>query len=175
MVGIKNRTLWMTGLSGAGKSTLAVELQRLLRHQDVHCHVLDGDVVRIGLNRDLGFSESDRQENIRRVAEVARILNEAGLTVIVALIAPRVSHRALARSIIGTSRFIEIHVATPIAICENRDPKGLYRKARAGDLADFTGVSSPYEVPERPDVRVDTSGMTVNRAAQCVLDAVRCK
>jgi len=150
------KTLWLTGLSGSGKTTLALALsQRLIQLGNLH-FVLDGDVVRTGLCKDLGFSEADRHENIRRVAEVARLMNLAGLTTLCALISPRHADRELARGIIGADHFIEVHISTAIEICERRDPKGLYRRARAGELAGFTGISAPYEEPVHPALRLDT-------------------
>lgn len=153
-------TLWLTGLSGAGKSTLAEAAATALQAQGRACTVLDGDVLRRGLCRDLGYSAADRQENQRRIAEVARLLNQAGLVVIVAVIAPSAADRAMARDIIGTA-WREVHVATPLTVCEQRDPKGLYRRARAGELAQFTGVSAGYDVPLAPDLRLDTSHGTL--------------
>ncbi|MDR7271884.1 adenylyl-sulfate kinase [Pelomonas saccharophila] len=151
------RVLWLTGLSGAGKSTLAVALHQRLVNAGVGAAVLDGDAVRAGLCRGLGFSPEDRRENIRRVAEVAKLMREAGLVVICALISPLREDRAMARDIIGAAHFREVHVATPLEVCERRDPKGLYRNARAHALAQFTGVSAPYEEPQAPDLRIDAS------------------
>ncbi len=151
------RTLWLTGLSGSGKSTLSQHLSERLKAGAVGHFLLDGDVVRTGLCRDLGFSAADRHENIRRVAELARLMNQAGLHVLCALISPQRADRAMARAIVGEEAFVEVHVATPLVECERRDPKGLYAKARAGLLAGFTGVSAPYEEPEHPDCRLDTS------------------
>lgn len=150
-------TVWLTGLSGAGKSTLAYEMeQRLLTRHQIS-FVLDGDNLRHHLNRDLGFTASDRHENIRRTAEVAALMNDAGLIVFTALISPLREDRTMARSIIGEDRFIEVHVSTCLEVCESRDPKGLYGKARAGEIPRFTGVSAPYEAPENPDFRIDTN------------------
>lgn len=129
---------------------------------DLACHVLDGDNVRLGLNRDLGFSAADRSENIRRVAEVAKLMNDAGLIVITAFISPYRADREMARQIIGADNFFEVHMATPIATCEQRDVKGLYKKARAGEIADFTGVSAPYELPLNPVVSINTSLVSVD-------------
>lgn len=157
-------TVWFTGLSGAGKSTLALALARRLVGNGRACHVLDGDNVRHGLNRDLGFSAADRNENIRRVAEVAKLMNDAGLIVITAFISPYRQDREMAREIIGAEKFFEVHLATPIAACEQRDVKGLYKKARAGEIADFTGVSAPYELPINPVASVDTSLVSVDDA-----------
>ena len=149
-------TLWLTGLSGSGKSTLAFELERHLLVQGHACYVLDGDNVRHGLNRDLGFSPADRHENIRRVAEVAHLMNDAGLFVITAFISPYRDDRELARQVIGDDRFLEVWVRTDLATCEQRDPKGLYAKARAGKLPDFTGISAPYEAPDQAALTLDT-------------------
>ena len=158
-------TVWLTGLSGAGKSTLAYELDRMLLAQGHSSFVLDGDNVRHGLNRDLGFSARDRGENIRRVAEVARLMNQAGLIVICAFISPYRADRAMAADIIGAGQFIEVHVSTSTAVCEARDTKGLYAKARAGQLPEFTGVSSPYEAPLRPALALDTGAMALTESA----------
>ncbi|MEC5387815.1 adenylyl-sulfate kinase [Uliginosibacterium sp. H3] len=164
------RTIWLTGLSGAGKSTLASGLGQQLKEAGYACYVLDGDVLRNGLCRDLGFSAEDRSENIRRVAEVARLMNEAGIIVIAALISPYQADRLMARNIVGTERFIEAYISTPIAVCESRDPKGLYRRAHAGELQGFTGVSAPYEHPENPEVSINTALMP---PAHCVAELMR--
>jgi bifunctional enzyme CysN/CysC len=156
-------TLWLTGLSGAGKSTLAFALERRLIDAGHACFVLDGDNVRHGLTRDLGFSPKDRAENIRRVAEVARLMNEAGLIVITSFISPFRDDREMARQIIGDEQFVEVHLSTPVAVCETRDPKGLYRKARTGELPGFTGVSAPYEAPLSPAVSLDTGSLSVGQ------------
>lgn len=150
-------TIWLTGLSGAGKSTLAFLLERQLITKGRACYVLDGDNVRHGLNRDLGFSDLDRTENIRRIAEVAHLMNEAGLIVITAFISPLRSDREMAKNIIGENAYREIFVSTSIEICESRDPKGLYQKARQGLVKDFTGVSAPYEMPSNPALILDTA------------------
>lgn len=162
-------TVWFTGLSGAGKSTLAYALEQRLHNQGLVSFVLDGDNLRHRLNRDLGFAPADRTENIRRVAEVAALMNEAGLIVFAALISPYREDRAMARSIIGSSRFIEVHVHTPLQVCEQRDPKGLYDKARAGLIPHFTGISAPYETPLAPDVCIDTVGSSLHEAADTLL------
>lgn len=166
-------TLWLTGLSASGKSTLAYALEDALISQGRACYVLDGDNIRLGLNRDLGFSPTDRAENIRRIAEVARLMNEAGLIVISAFISPYRADRAIARAIIGSQCFREVHVSTSLAVCESRDPKGLYVKARAGAVREFTGVSSPYEKPENPALEIDTSVCSVESAVAQLLDLVR--
>lgn len=150
-------TIWLTGLSASGKSTLACALEGHLKLTSRACCVLDGDLLRNGLNRDLGFSSADRKENIRRVAEMAKVMNDAGLIVICALISPLVADRAMAKEIIGDTSFVEVYVSTPLAVCEARDPKGLYLRARSGDLLEFTGVSAVYEAPPYPDLMIDTS------------------
>lgn len=161
-------TVWLTGLSGAGKSTLAYELEKMLLDEGHACFVLDGDNIRHHLNSDLGFSATDRKENIRRTAEVARLMNEAGLIVLTSFISPFREDRAMACAIIGEDQFIEVYVNTPVAVCESRDPKGLYAKARAGQINDFTGVSSPYEPPFFPALSLDTGVMTLEEAT-CAL------
>jgi bifunctional enzyme CysN/CysC len=163
------RVLWLTGLSGAGKSTLAALLEQRLHARGRHTYVLDGDVVRQGLNRDLGFSDAARRENIRRAAEVARLMVDAGLIVIVAFISPFRDDRRLARELLGAGEFVEVFVDTPLAVAEARDPKGLYRRARRGELKGFTGLDSPYEAPENPDIRVDTTRLTPEEAADWIL------
>jgi adenylylsulfate kinase len=162
-------TVWLTGLSGAGKSTLAYEVERRLLAQQRLGFVLDGDNVRHRLNRDLGFTPSDRQENIRRTAEVAALMNDAGLIVFASLISPYRQDRTMARSIIGDTRFIEVHVSTSLEVCEDRDTKGLYRKARKGLIPFFTGVSAPYEPPESPDLRIDTSLQMPHQSADLLM------
>lgn len=153
--------IWLTGLSGAGKSTIATALERYLCSQGQHTYLLDGDNVRLGLCEDLGFSDADREENIRRVAEVARLFVDAGLIVITAFISPFARDRALARAVVGPEQFIEVFVDTPLAECERRDPKGLYSRARRGLVTQFTGIDSPYEAPLCADIRVQTLGSAV--------------
>ena len=150
-------TLWLTGLSAAGKTTLAYGLETALLEHDHACYVLDGDNIRTGLSRDLGFTATDRHENIRRVAEVARLLNDAGLIAITAFISPYRADRDMARGIVGAGRFLEVFVEAPLEVCEQRDPKGLYRRAHAGEIPEFTGVSAPYEAPEAPAFAVHTA------------------
>lgn len=164
LLGQTAQTLWFTGLSGAGKSTLAYALELALHRAGRAVYVLDGDNIRHGLNRDLGFSPEARQENIRRIAEVARLMNDAGLIVLTAFISPFAEDRAQARTIIGPQAFREIYVSTPLPICEARDPKGLYRLARSGQLPQFTGVSSPYEPPPAPELKLDTTTLSVEEA-----------
>lgn len=164
--------IWLTGLSGSGKSTLAVCLDQKLRAQGKHVYVLDGDNLRHGLNKDLGFSQADRKENIRRVAEVARLMVDAGLIVIVAFISPFDSERKMARSMYADGEFLEIFVDTSLAVCEERDPKGLYAKARQGKLPDFTGIDSPYEIPSQPDVHIKTVECSIEGCIEKILVAV---
>lgn len=162
-------SIWLTGLSGAGKSTLAFLLESQLIAKGRACYVLDGDNVRHGLNRDLGFSDLDRTENIRRIAEVSRLMNSAGLIVITAFISPLRSDREMAKAIIGEA-YREIFVSTAIEVCETRDPKGLYQKARQGLVKDFTGVSAPYETPTNPSLIIDTA---VRSKEDCVSEIMQ--
>lgn len=154
--------LWFTGLSGSGKSTIANALDVALHERGYHTFLLDGDNVRHGLNRDLGFSDEDRVENIRRIGEVSKLFTDSGLIVLSAFISPFTSDRRMVRNLFPAGEFIEVFMDTPLSTCEERDPKGLYEKARAGRIRDFTGIDSPYEAPERPEVRLDTSEMTVD-------------
>lgn len=160
----KVMTIWLTGLSASGKSTLANAIEDHLSNLGHLCCVLDGDALRAGLNRDLGYSEDDRKENIRRVAELAKIMNEAGLMVICALISPLISDRKMAKEIIGAGCFKEVYVSTPLAVCEARDPKGLYVKARSGHLPNFTGISASYEAPLSSDLIIDTSKESIDES-----------
>ncbi len=166
-------TIWMTGLSGAGKSTLAYALEKRLLENGQACYVLDGDNVRHGLNRDLSFSPKDRSENIRRVSEVARMMNEAGLIVITAFISPYRKDRIMACRIIGEERFREIHISTSLEVCEQRDTKGLYKRARNMELLDFTGISAPYEAPEKPTLQLDTVVLDVDECLMRLLTTVK--
>jgi adenylyl-sulfate kinase len=165
----KAQVLWLTGLSGAGKSTVANAIDRHLSDLGYHCFLLDGDNVRQGLNSDLGFSAADRSENLRRVAEVAKLMAEAGLIVIVSFISPFRIDRDNARRLMNEGEFVEVFIDTSLAVCEQRDPKGLYRRARAGEIADFTGISSPYEAPVNPDIRLDTTENTPEELAREVV------
>jgi bifunctional enzyme CysN/CysC len=165
--------LWFTGLSGAGKSTIANLVEKQLHADGRHTYLLDGDNVRHGLNKDLGFTDEDRVENIRRVAEVSRLMVDAGLIVIVSFISPFRSERRMARSLVGAGEFIEVFVDTPLQLAEARDAKGLYRKARSGELKNFTGIDSPYEVPENPEIRLDTTALTPEAAAAHVIARLR--
>jgi bifunctional enzyme CysN/CysC len=161
--------LWFTGLSGAGKSTIANLLEKRLHALGHHTYVLDGDNVRHGLNKDLGFAEADRVENVRRVAEVARLMADAGLIVLVSFISPFRTERRMARDLMAPGEFFEIFVDTPLALAETRDPKGLYQKARRGELKNFTGIDSPYERPESPEVHIDTTQMSIEEAAESIV------
>ena len=163
------RVLWFTGLSGAGKSTIANAVEKRLSVMNRHTFLLDGDNVRHGLNKDLGFTEADRIENIRRVGEVARLMADAGLIVLTAFISPFRAERDMVRAMLPEGEFVEIHVDTPLAVAEARDVKGLYKKARAGQLKNFTGIDSPYEPPEAPEIRVNTSEMTAEEAAEYII------
>lgn len=167
--GHRSCVLWFTGLSGSGKSTIAVEVERVLISRGVHAYVLDGDNVRHGLNADLGFSEEDRRENIRRLGEVSRLFVEAGLIVITAFISPFREDRDRVRSLLGEGEFLEIYAKCPIELCETRDPKGLYAKARAGEITDFTGIDSPYEEPINPELILDTDTMEVTECVERVV------
>jgi bifunctional enzyme CysN/CysC len=162
--------LWFTGLSGSGKSTIANLVEKKLHRMNRHSFLLDGDNVRHGLNRDLGFTEADRIENIRRVGEVAKLMTDAGLIVITAFISPFRAEREMVRSMLPEGEFLEIFIDTPLAEAERRDVKGLYKKARAGQLKNFTGIDSPYEAPEAPEIRIDTTAMTPEEAADLIID-----
>ncbi len=166
LLGQRPATVWLTGLSGAGKSTLAERLETRLLASGRACYRLDGDEIRTGLNKDLGFSPADRHENIRRIAEVARLLNEAGVIAITAFISPYRADRAMAREIIGPDRFLEVYLSTSLAVCEGRDVKGLYRRARSGQLPEFTGVSAPYEPPESPRLALDTGAESIETSVE---------
>jgi bifunctional enzyme CysN/CysC len=161
--------LWFTGLSGAGKSTIANLLERRLLALGRHTYLLDGDNVRHGLNKDLGFTEADRVENIRRVAEVARLMADAGLIVLVSFISPVRAERRMARGLLEPGEFIEVFVDTPLAVAETRDPKGLYKKARRGELKNFTGLDSPYEEPEQPELRIETTLLQPEEATEAIV------
>ena len=171
--GQKPCVIWFTGLSGAGKSTIANLVEKQLHASGRHTYLLDGDNVRHGLNKDLGFTDADRVENIRRVAEVARLMVDAGLIVLVSFISPFRSERRMARDLVAPGEFIEVFVDTPLEVAEARDPKGLYKKARRGELKNFTGLDSPYEPPEQAEVRLDTTQLTPTSGAQAILDHLR--
>jgi len=161
--------LWLTGLSGSGKSTIANIVERQLHALGARTYLLDGDNVRHGLSKDLGFTDADRVENIRRIGEVARLMVDAGLIVLTAFISPFRSERRLARGMVAEGEFFEIFVDTPLEVVEHRDPKGLYKKARRGELKNFTGIDSPYEVPEAPELRVDTTRQSPEESASAIV------
>ncbi|APX86708.1 adenylyl-sulfate kinase [Methylorubrum extorquens] len=171
-IGQRPAIAWMTGLSGAGKSTIADAVDRALTEAGRSTMVLDGDNLRQGLNRDLGFTAADRIENIRRAAEAARLMAEAGLVVIVSLISPFRAERADARAIVGDIPFLEVFIDTPLSVCEARDPKGLYDQARAGKIPNFTGISAPYEAPTEPDLALQTRDQAVADSAQPLIAAL---
>ena len=162
--------LWFTGLSGSGKSTLAGALEGALYEAGFHTYLLDGDNVRHGLCKDLGFSIDDRDENLRRVGEVAKLMVDAGLVVLSAFISPTHAERQRVRELFPDGKFIEVHVSTPLSVCESRDPKGLYAKARTGEIANFTGISSPYETPEAAELTIDTSKGDLSTQVSTLLD-----
>lgn len=164
--------LWFTGLSGSGKSTVAGALEQALHQIGVSTYLLDGDNVRHGLCRDLGFSDDDRKENIRRVGEVAKLMVDAGLVVLTAFISPHRAERQMVRDLLADGRFVEVYVDTPLAVCETRDPKGLYKKARAGELRNFTGIDSVYEAPEQPEIHLNGEQLVTKLTAQ-LLDLLR--
>jgi len=169
LMGHRGAVIWFTGLSGSGKSTLANATERALHARGVHSYLLDGDNVRHGLNRDLGFSPADREENIRRIGEVARLFSEAGMVAMTAFISPYRKDRDLARGLNEAGRFIEVYCRCSLDVCEDRDPKGLYKKARAGDIPEFTGISAPYEEPEAAELIVDTDKLTLEESAAAVV------
>jgi bifunctional enzyme CysN/CysC len=171
--GQKSCVLWFTGFSGAGKSAIANALEKRLHALGRHTYLLDGDNIRHGLNKDLGFTDADRVENIRRVGEVCNLMVDAGLIVLTAFISPFKAERDMARSLLKEGEFIEVFIDTPLDVAELRDPKGLYKKARRGELQNFTGISSPYEVPEAPEVHVHTTKQSVDQAADSVIAVLR--
>ena len=168
--GHKGLILWFTGLSGSGKSTLAIEVERQLFERGCNTYTLDGDNIRHGLNKNLDFSPEGRVENIRRIGEIAKLFADAGLIVCTAFISPYKRDRNSVRQLIDEGRFVEVFIDCPLEECEKRDPKGLYKKARKGEIADFTGVSAPYEIPEKPEMTVNTALETVERSAGKVLE-----
>jgi len=170
LLGQRGCVLWFTGLSGSGKSTVARQVERRLFERKHLVQVLDGDNVRHGLCKDLGFSATDRTENIRRIAELAALSVDAGLIVLTAFISPFRADRAQARAIVGTESFVEVFVDVPLAVCESRDPKGLYKKVRKGELAEFTGISSPYEPPDAPELVLRTADLTLDRSVDQVIE-----
>lgn len=167
--------LWFTGLSGSGKSTLANNVAAELFFQNVNNYVLDGDNIRLGLNNDLGFTENDRKENIRRIAEVSKLFVDSGTIAITAFISPFQEDRMRARQIVADDEFIEVYVKCSLETCEKRDPKGLYKKARKGEIKDFTGIDSPYEEPDNPELVIDTSGLSVQQSTAKVVEYLRAR
>ncbi len=165
--------LWFTGLSGSGKSTISNLLEIQLHQQGIHTYVLDGDAIRMGLNKDLGFSASDRSENIRRSAELCKLFVDAGILVLATFISPFENDRALAREIIGSDNFVEIYLSTPLAVCRSRDPKGLYKKAEENEIKSFTGISSPYEAPKNPTITIDTSTEDAHDSVKRILTLIQ--
>lgn len=168
--GHKSCVLWFTGLSGAGKSTIANSIDIVLLERGIKSYVLDGDNIRHGLNKDLGFSEIDRKENIRRIGEVAKLFVDSGTIVSTAFISPFRGDRLQVRNLFNKDEFIEVYVHCPLSICEDRDPKGLYRKARNGEITDFTGITSPYEAPLHPEIMIDSSEVTIDESVQLIID-----
>ena len=167
--GHKGCIVWLTGLSGSGKSTIAVDLEKRLWERGVRTYILDGDNIRHGLNKNLGFSPEDRTENIRRIGEVAKLFVDAGMVALTAFISPYRADRDQVRGLVSPGDFVEVHVDCPIEVCEERDVKGLYKKARAGEIKEFTGISAPYEAPLRPELSIDTSKQDVEASARQIL------
>jgi len=175
LLGQRAHVVWLTGLSGSGKSTLAIALEHELHSRGFATYMLDGDNLRQGLNRDLGFEDGDRAENIRRVGEVAALMKDAGLIVITAFISPFAADREMARKAVGPDRFIEVYVQCPLEVCEQRDVKGLYKKARDGSVPQFTGIHSGYEEPKNPDIIISTGEMNVQQSVELLLNYVLSK
>ncbi|HBN78217.1 adenylyl-sulfate kinase [Rubinisphaera italica] len=169
LMGHKSAILWFTGLSGAGKSTVANTVDHLMHEKGIHTYVLDGDNVRMGLNKNLGFSADDRTENIRRIGEVAKLFSDAGIFVLTAFISPYRADRDRVREIMGEGEFIEVYVNASLATCEERDPKGLYKKARAGEIKGFTGIDDPYEEPAKAEITLDADTKSIDELAQEVV------
>ena len=172
LLGQRGVMVWFTGLSGSGKSTVAIAVERELHRRGLLCRILDGDNIRTGINNNLGFSEADRVENIRRIAEVGKLFVDTGIITLAAFISPTNSLREMAERIIGEADFKEVYVSTPLAVCEQRDVKGLYAKARRGEIKDFTGVSAPFEVPVHPALAIDTSVLSLEESVEKVLELI---
>lgn len=172
LLGQRGLMVWFTGLSGSGKSTVAVALERELHSRGLLCRILDGDNVRTGINGNLGFSPEDRVENIRRIAEIGKLFIDTGIITIAAFISPSAALRSMAAGIVGADDFMEVFISTPLAECERRDVKGLYGKARRGEIAEFTGVSAPFEQPLNPALSLDTSLLSVEESVERLLDAI---
>ncbi len=164
--------IWMTGLSGSGKSTVAIGVERELHNRGILCRILDGDNIRAGINSNLGFSEEDRRENIRRIAEIGKLFVDTGIVTIACFVSPTTELREMARKIIGEKDFREVYIATPLDECERRDVKGLYARARRGEVKDFTGISAPFEAPTTPDLSLDTSKMTLKEEVEAVIELI---
>ena len=164
--------IWMTGLRGSGKSTVAIGVERELHRRGILCRILDGDNIRAGINSNLGFSAEDRKENIRRIAEIGKLFVDTGIVTIACFVSPTTELREMARQIIGEKDFREVYIATPIEECERRDVKGLYARARRGEVKDFTGISAPFEAPTHPDLSLDTSQMTLKQEVDAVVELV---
>lgn len=173
--GHRSFTVWFCGLSGSGKSTIANEVEKYLHANQCKTYILDGDNVRKGLNNNLDFSEESRKENLRRVSEVAKLMVDAGLIVLTAFISPFEEERAFAKNIIGESNFVEVFVDTPLEVCEQRDVKGLYKKARAGEISNFTGITSPFEAPSNPDITIKTANRPLEDCVQEVINYLKNK
>ena len=167
--GHKGCTVWLTGLSGSGKSTIAVDLEKRLCERGVRSYILDGDNIRHGLNKNLGFSPDDRTENIRRIGEVAKLFTDAATVTLTAFISPYRADRDQVRALMKAGDFVEVHVDCPVEVCETRDVKGLYKKARAGEIKEFTGISAPYEAPTKPELTINTAGQSVEASAKQIL------
>ncbi len=173
VLGQQGVTIWLTGLSGSGKSTIAVAAEAELVNRGKLAYVLDGDNVRHGLNKNLGFSPEDRTENIRRIGEVSKLFTDSGIIVFTSFISPYRSDRDEARALFDQGDFLEVHVATDLETCEERDPKGLYKKARAGDIPEFTGISAPYEAPDKPELVIDTAKLSVEESVIALIDMLQ--
>lgn len=172
LLGQRGLMIWFTGLSGSGKSTVAIALERELHKRGLLCRILDGDNIRCGINNNLGFSPADRVENIRRIAEVGKLFVDTGIITIAAFISPNNDMREMAAKIIGKDNFVEVYISTPIEVCEQRDVKGLYAKARRGEIKDFTGVSAPFEAPLNPDLELDTSSLSLEESVNSLLSYI---
>lgn len=172
LLGQRGMMLWLTGLSGSGKSTVAIALERELHKRGLLCRILDGDNIRSGINNNLGFSEEDRIENIRRIAEIGKLFVDTGIITIAAFISPNNDLRQMAARIVGSEDFLEIFISTPLEECEKRDVKGLYAKARRGEIKNFTGISAPFEAPEHPALSLDTSKMSLEESVRSLLELI---
>ena len=170
LLGQRGIMIWMTGLSGSGKSTVAIGVERELQKRGILCRILDGDNIRAGINSNLGFSSEDRRENIRRIAEIGKLFVDTGIVTIACFVSPTLELRQMAREIIGPEDFREVYIATPLEECERRDVKGLYARARKGEVKDFTGISAPFEAPTNPDLSLDTSQMTLKDEVEAVVE-----